>query len=305
MLYKKALVLGRSIDINMQFFRNPEIKRVLSIYIIFTLLAVVGAMNCNVFVAIYVFVVCFIALLLFLLFTIKRYQDISYLSGQLDRILHGEERTNFAPDKEGELALLSSEIYKMTVRLQEQSELLQKEKNYLSSSIEDISHQIRTPLTSIRMIVPRLRREELSKEQKNEYVQEIIGLLSRIEWLVTALLKMARLESGTVVFEKYSIGIKDLITKAFAPLEILAEIKELSLEMVIPPDISFHGDFNWSVEAIVNILKNCIEHTPCKGGLKIEAAENPIYTEIIITDTGPGIPSKDLPHLFDRFYKGN
>lgn len=289
----------------MEFFRNPEIKKLLSVSFVFTALVVAGAMLFGILAALYVLLICVIAILIFILFTAKRYKDISYLSYQLDKILHGNERTNFTMDREGELALLSSEIYKMTVRLQEQSELLQKDKDYLSSAIADISHQIRTPLTSIHMILPRLRQEELSIEQKGKYVREINRLLTRIEWLITALLKMARLESGTVIFEQASIPVTELIQKAIAPLEILIEVKGLLLELAIAPDACFTGDIPWTVEAIGNILKNCIEHTPDKGTLKVMASENPLYTEIKITDTGPGISPEELPHLFERFYKGN
>lgn len=288
----------------MHFFRNPEIKKCLMVYGIFTLIAVTGAAVTGTFAGGYVFIVCVSALLLFILFTVKRYKDISRLSYQLDAILHGTKRINFVPDKEGELALLSSEIYKMITRLQEQSELLKTEKNYLSSSIADISHQIKTPLTSIRMIVPRLGRKDLSPEKKSEYVRELGSLLTRIEWLITALLKIAQLESGCADFEQTSVKVTELIQKALAPLEILIEVKGVSLDTSISSDTYFTGDFSWSVEAVGNILKNCLEHTPDKGTLEITASENPLYTEIFICDTGAGIDSKDLSRLFERFYKG-
>lgn len=288
----------------MLLFRNPEIRKMAAVYAVFTLLAVFGAAFAGGHAAVCVLAVCVATGLLFLVFTARRYRRISELSEKIDQILHGEARTNFVPDEEGELALLTSQIYKMTVRLSEQTEQLQKDKEYLSSSIADISHQIRTPLTSMRMIIPRLNREELSRRQRNDYVREVNGLLSRIEWLITALLKLARLESGAAAMERVPVCLTEVVGKALAPLEIIIEIKALTVELSIPQTAGFTGDLLWSVEAVGNILKNCVEHLPDQGTLKIEASENDLYTELVISDDGPGICKEDLPHLFERFYKG-
>lgn len=289
----------------MQIIRNPEIKKMIAAYSVFTGVVCAGGLILfNAVTMFYIALVCVAAMTFFVYVTKQRYCDISDLSYQIDKILHANERTYLVPNKEGELALLSNQIAKMTIRLQEQAEQLQKEKNRLSSSIADISHQIRTPLTSVRMVMHRLMSDELTKEQKNDNIHEINGMLSRIEWLITALLKIARLESGVVVLDKAEINVSKLIKEVLEPLEILMELKEIHADIQIRNDVSFEGDFSWSNEAVCNILKNCIEHTPDGGALKIQAEENALYTQIVITDSGTGVPDEDLPHLFERFYKG-
>lgn len=288
----------------MLFLRNPEIKKFVTGYGMFMAAAAALAMFQSLGAAIYVLGICAAALILFLLFTEKRYRDISEMSYQLDRILHGKESIHFAPCREGELALLQTQIHKMLIRYQEQAERLEREKSYLGDSIADISHQIRTPLTSICMIVPRLGREELSDGEREGYVLEIGRLLTRMEWQIAALLKMARLESGTALFRQCQVRVKSVVEKALEPLEIFMEVKGILWKTEISENIFFSGDAGWMAEALGNIIKNCAEHMEMGGTVTIEASENPLYTEILIADDGQGFTKEDLPHLFERFYKG-
>lgn len=288
----------------MDLLRNPEIKKQMCFYILFSIVVVCGAAFMSSSFSGYVCIICVINGIAFWRFMMKRYDRIADLSNQLDQILHGNYAMDFTQDKEGELAILSSEIYKMTVQLREQAEALKKDKIYLRDSIADISHQLRTPLTSIRMVVPRLQRENLGLEERIALVWEVNSLLSRIEWLISALLKISQLESGTVSFMCEQVLVEDLVKKALEPLEIPMEVREQSVKIEIKNDTSYTGDFYWSVEAISNIIKNCMEHTQNGGRIHISAEENPVSTEIIITDNGSGIMPEDLPYLFDRFYKG-
>ena len=290
--------------IDMNILRNKEFKTFLLIYLLFTLAATVIAAIINAEAVGLVLAICGISLLLFMLFTRKRYQAISTLSSQIDRILHGEYNVNLVPDEEGEMAVLSSELSKMTLRLREQADLLAKEKRYLSDSLADISHQLRTPLTSIRMIIARLANENQSVEQQAD-IRKVDSLLDRTQWLISTLLKIARLESGTVQFEAEPVSVDALIHSTLEPLEILLDIKNIELCCNIEKDATFVGDRLWSTEAIGNILKNCIEHCSENGQLDINASANPLYTEIVIADNGIGFEEKDIPHLFDRFYRGS
>jgi signal transduction histidine kinase len=239
-----------------------------------------------------------------LLFTSWRYREIGKLSGYLQQIANGDFRLDVRDNHEGELSLLKSNIYKVTKMLSEQGTVLHEDKTKLTNAISDISHQLKTPLTSMMVMADLLRDKQLDDEKRSEFTRNLQVQLERMEWLVSSLLKLSKIDARTITFKKEEIQVSSLIQTAIEPLLIPMDIKMQTYSITGEDQVTLVGDFNWITEALINIIKNCVEHTPEKGTITIHFSENALFTEIVISDNGKGISKEELPYIFKRFYKG-
>lgn len=240
------------------------------------------------------------------LYTIKQNKKIHEIDMYLKKVNSGDYTLKIEENSEDELSKLRNELYKTTVLLREAAENSKKENINLSNSLADISHQLKTPLTSIRIMIDNIYdNPDMDEETKMDFIKSINNQIEWISSLVVSLLKLAKFDAGTIVMNDENVNIIELINNVKDNLSIILELKEIDiiLEYDHSKPIIVSIDYTWQLEALTNIIKNAIEHSKNNSKIHIKIEDSSVFTKIIIADEGEGISKKDLPHIFQRFYK--
>ena len=234
----------------------------------------------------------------------KRERKIKQINQYLTEINNGKYELKIKENGEDEITKLRNELYKTTILLKETAENSEKEKISLSNSLADISHQIKTPLTSIRIMLDNIEQNpNMDDKTRGEFIKEISKQIDWISSLIISLLKLAKFDAGAIVMNDKDVNVKELINNVTSNLAIILDIKNIKIKQKIRDNIIIKADYNWQIEALTNIIKNAIEHSPENSTIYIDVENNSVFTKIRIKDEGEGIDKKDVKHIFDRFYK--
>lgn len=252
---------------------------------------------------IFFFLVFFVISIYFVYLEKKRKREIKKIDQYLFALLSQDIQVDLRDFQSGELASLQNDLMKVTSRLKNALETSKKDKVELSKTLADISHQLKTPLTSLLILNDNLSSFSIDEKTRQEFLKKQEQIILHMKSLIVTLLKVSQIESGMIELKKEMLSINELISYVLEHVDLLLVAKNILVKKEISKDLKIVGDFNWLGEAILNIIKNACEHSKENGIIEISVSENPMYAEILITDYGEGISKKDLKHIFERFYK--
>ena len=250
-------------------------------------------------------VISIVIFLLIFFYDKKEKRELDKIIDYLKELNRGNYDLKIDLNSEGILSILKNEIYTTTVMLREMASREYLDKINLKENLANISHQLKTPLTSISILVDNLCDEEVDKKTEIEFLNDIKRQVDNINYLVIVLLKLSRFDANVITFKKDDINVKKLILECMKNLDVIREVKNINIHVSGANDVEFIGDYKWESEAISNIIKNAIEHTLNDKFIYISFKDKSIYTEIIIEDEGLGMNEKEKNRIFERFYKGS
>lgn len=230
----------------------------------------------------------------------KIYKKVQDVYNAAEKVVEGDFGVYLTEEGEGDFNILNHQFNQMSNRLENSLSILKKEKIFLKNMISDISHQLKTPLSSLIVINDLLLENgNMELDIRQNFLERERTQLERMEWLTINLLKVARIEAGAIQFKQEKVLLRDIINIVLCALSNGLEGQTLEIEG--NENAVFYGDKDWTGEALINIIKNSIEHG--RGKINILLEETPLFSSIIVKDNGEGIDEKHLPHIFDRFYK--
>ena len=249
-------------------------------------------------------IICLVYLTIIINNNKKKDKEINEVIKIIEEINNKDYSFKMKDINEEDLSLLKNEIYKTTIMLNEISEISKKDKKELEESLEDISHQLKTPLTSILIMIDTLLDDEdMDQNTREDFLRNIKREVMNINFLVKSILKLSRLDTNTVKFISKKESVKEIINEAILNVSLLSDLKNVKIETNLSESF-INCDYKWQIEAVTNILKNSIEHSYENNKVLIKSSENNAYVKITIKDFGSGIAKEDINHIFERFYKG-
>lgn len=256
----------------------------------------------------YLVVNLMLVVILFIIFYIIIFKDkylfnknINKLTKYFSEINNGNYDIDIKDNKENNLSILKNEIYKTTIMLKEQASDSKKDKEELKVMLEDISHQLKTPLTSINIYIDNLLDNDIDYKTRNEFLKEIKKDINNMNFLILNLLKLSKFDTNTIKYEVKKYKVDNIISEVINNLSYLSDLKNININVIGNKNIVLNCDYRWEIEAISNIVKNALEH--CYSKVEISYKEYKSYVEIRIINDGDTINKKDIKHIFDRFYK--